>query len=260
MNILVLVKQVPDPEALVEIAASGKDLNIEPKFATNFFDEFALEEALRMREKHGGTVKVISLGGPKAIEALRTAIAMGADEALLIEDESFAGSDGYNTALALSRALEKETFDVVLCGRQAIDADRGEVPQMVAQFLGLPHVGVVVRLDVSDGKATAESSLEGAKEVIEVALPAIFTAQKGLNEPRVPLITGVMKAMKVQIPKVPVEDLGLTRDMAGPESSKTRILRYLPPKKRPAVHLIEGEPGEAAAEAVRILMDVERVI
>jgi electron transfer flavoprotein beta subunit len=260
MNILVLVKQVPDPEALVEIAASGRDLNIEPKFSINLFDEFALEEALRIKEKHGGKVKVISLGGPKTIEALRTAIAMGADEAVLIEDEAFAASDGYNTALVLSKALEKEVFDVILTGRQAIDADRGEVPQMIAQFLGLPHVGVVVKLDISDGKATAESSLEGAKEIIEVGLPAVFTAQKGLNEPRVPLITGVMKAMKVQIPKVSVEDLGLTRDMAVPESSKTRIVRYLPPKKRPAVQLIPGEPREAAAEAVRLLADVERVI
>ena len=176
MKILVLVKQVPDPEALVEIAASGKDLNIEPKFAVNLFDEYALEEALRIKEKHGGTVKVISLGGVKAIEALRTAVAMGADEAMLIEDAFFAGSDGYNTALVLSRALKKEAFDVILCGRQAIDTDRGEVPQMVAQLLGLPHVGVVVKLDISDGKAVAESALEGAKEVVEVALPAIFTA------------------------------------------------------------------------------------
>lgn len=260
MNMLVLVKQVPDPEALVEIASSGKDLNIEPKFAANLFDEFALEEAIRIRERHGGKVKAISLGGPKAIEALRTAIAMGADEAMLIEDEAFAASDGYNVALALSKALEKETFDIVLAGRQAIDADRGEVPQMVAQFLGLPHVGVVVKLDISDGKAVAESSLEGAKEVVEVALPAVFTAQKGLNEPRVPLITGVMKAMKVQIPKVAVEDLGLTKDIAAPENSKTKIVSYLPPKKRPAVQLIPGEAREAAAEAVRILIDVERVI
>jgi electron transfer flavoprotein beta subunit len=260
MNILVLVKQVPDPEALVEIAASSKGLNIEPRFAVNLFDEFALEEALRIREKQGGKVKAISLGGPKAIEALRTAIAMGADEAVLIEDETLAASDGYNVALALSKAIEKETFDIVLAGRQAIDADRGEVPQMVAQFLGLPHVGVVVKLDISDGKALAESSLEGAKEVVEVALPAVFTAQKGLNEPRVPLITGVMKAMKVQIPKVAVEDLGLAKDMVAPENSKTKIVGYLPPKKRPAVQLIPGEAREAAAEAARILIDVERVI
>lgn len=255
MKIIVLIKQVPDPEALVEIAASGKDLNIEPKFAMNLFDEFAVEEALRIKEKHGGTVKIISLGGPKAIEALRTAIAMGADEATLIEDEAFSKGDGYATALALSAALKKETYDLILCGRQAIDADRGEVPQMIAEFLGLPHVGVVLKLDIADGKATAESSLEGPTDVIEVDLPAIFTAQKGLNEPRVPLITGVMKAMKVQIPKLTIDDLGIGKDV-----QKTSVVRYLPHKKRPAVKLIEGEPAVAAAQMVRILADVERVI
>ncbi len=256
MNIAVLIKQVPDPEALVEIGTGGKDLNIEPKFAINIFDEFAIEEAIRLKEKHGGAVKVICLGGPKAIEALRTAIAMGADEAALIEDGSFATRDGYNTALVLSQALKKETFDVILCGRQAIDEDRGEVPQMVAQFLGLPHVGVIVKLDLADGKATAESALEGVAEVIEVGLPAVFTAQKGLNEPRVPLITGVMKAMKVQIPRITIDDLGMPKDA----QPKTTVLRYLPPKKRPAVRFIEGEPGEAAVEIVRILVDVERAI
>ncbi len=256
MNIIVLVKQVPDPEALVEIAASGKDLNIEPKFAINLFDEFALEEALRLKEKHGGSVKAICLGGPKAIEALRTAVAMGVDEAALIEDESFTGRDGYDTALVLSRALKNETYDIILCGRQAIDRDRAEVPQMVAQFLGIPHVGVIVKLDIADGKATAESALEGVAEVVEVGLPAIFTAQKGLNEPRVPSIVGVMKAMKVQIPKITVDSLGVSPD-AG---QKTSVERYLPPKKRPAVQIIEGEPAQAAAEIVRILVDVERAI
>lgn len=256
MNIIVLVKQVPDPEALVEIAAGGSDLSIEPKFAINLFDEFALEEALRLKEKHGGTVKVICLGGPKAIEALRTAIAMGADEAALIEDGSSAARDGYDTALILSTALKKETFDIILCGRQAIDADRGEVPQMVAEFLKVPHVGVIVKLDIAEGKATAESALEGVTEVIEVDLPAVFTAQKGLNEPRVPLITGVMKAMKVQIPRITLADLGVAMD-AG---QRTTVLKYLPPKKRPSVQLIEGEPAQAAAEMVRILVDVERAI
>lgn len=255
MKIIVLIKQVPDPEALVEIAANGQDLNIEPKFVINLFDEFAVEEALRIKEKHGGSVKVISLGGPKAIEALRTAIAMGADEAVLIEDEAFAKGDGYKTALALSDALKKETYDLILCGRQAIDADRGEVPQMISEFLGLPHVGAVMKLDIADGKATVESSLEGPTDVIEVELPAIFTAQKGLNEPRVPLITGVMKAMKVQIPKLKIDDLGVAKD-----AQKTSVVHYLPQKKRPAVKLIEGEAAIAAAKMVEILVDVERVI
>jgi electron transfer flavoprotein beta subunit len=260
MNVVVLVKQIPDPEALVAIGGDGVSLDIEQKFALNLFDEFAIEEALRIKAKHPGKVKVVALGSGKAIEALRTGIAMGADEAVLLEDEAFLDGDGYATALALSRAIAKEPFDIILCGRQAIDADRGEVGQMVAQLLGLPHVGGIVKLDVADGKAIAEVTVEGGKETVQVQLPAVFTAQKGLNEPRVPLITGVMKAMKVQVARVKAADLGLTADQAGRPGSKVKVVQYSLPKKKPAVQLIPGTPAEAAVEAVRILMDVERVL
>ena len=260
MNIVVLAKQVPDAEALIEITGEGRELAFEQKFAMNFFDEFALEEALRIRERHGGRVKVITLGTGKATEALRTGIAMGADAALLLDHEAFLDGDGYTTALALSRAVSKEACDIILCGKQAVDDDRGEVGPMVAQFLGLPHVGAIVKLDIAEGKAVAESLIEGGTEVMEVALPAVFTAQKGLNEPRVPLITGVMKAMKAQIPRLTPEDLDLAPAQVGKGGAKVKIGRYLAPKKKPQVRLIAGEPAEAAREAVRILMDVERVI
>ncbi len=260
MNVVVLVKQIPDPEALVAISGDAVSLDIEQKFALNLFDEFAIEEALRIKAKHPGKVKVMSLGSGKAIEALRTGIAMGADEAVLLEDEAFLDGDGYATALALSRAIAKEPFDIILCGRQAIDADRGEVGQMVAQLLGLPHVGGIVKLDVADGKAVAEVAVEGGKETVQVQLPAVFTAQKGLNEPRVPLITGVMKAMKVQVARIKAADLGLTADQAGRSGSKVKVVQYSLPKKKPAVQIIPGTPAEAAVEAVRILMDVERVL
>jgi len=260
MNIVVLAKQVPDPEAIVDIRGDGSGLEIEPKFATNLFDEFAVEEALRIRQKHGGKVKVITLGGGKATEVLRTGIAMGADEALLLDDPSFADGDGFATALALSRAVAKEAFDLVLCGKQATDDDRGEVGPMVAQLLDLPHVGGITKLEIADGKAIVESPVEGSKVTVEVSLPAVFTTTKGLNEPRVPLITGVMKAMKVQIPKMSAQDLGLSPEETGKAASKVRIERYLAPKKRAGVHLIPGDAREAAAEAVRILADEVRVL
>jgi electron transfer flavoprotein beta subunit len=185
---------------------------------------------------------------------------MGADEALLLDDPAFFDGDGYATALALSRAIKREPFDLVLCGKQATDDDRGEVGPMVAQLLNLPHVGGITKLDIADGKATAESPVEGGKAVVEVPLPAVFTAQKGLNEARVPLITGVMKAMKAQIPKVTPNELGLSTEEIGKAGSKVRIEQYLPPKKRAGVHFIPGDAGEAAAEAVRILVDEVRVI
>ncbi len=260
MNIVVLAKQIPDPEALIEVRGDGTKLDIEQKFAANIFDEFAMEEALRIREKHGGKVRVITQGTGKATEVLRTGIAMGADEVLLLEDQAFLNGDGYATALVLGKAAAKDSFDIILCGRQAIDDDRGEVGQMVAQFLGLPHVGSIIKLDIADGKAVAECATEGGREVIEVSLPAVFTAQKGLNEPRVPLITGVMKAMKAQIPRITPADLGLEPGQVGEAGSKVKVQKYFPPKKRPKVRLIPGEAPQAAAEVVRILIEEERVI
>jgi electron transfer flavoprotein beta subunit len=260
MNVVVLAKQVPDAESSIEIKGDGERLEIQQKFATSLFDEFALEEALRIRERHGGRVKVITLGAGKATEILRTGIAMGADETLLLDHAAFLDGDGYATALALSRAVSKAPCDVVLCGKQAVDDDRGEVGPMVAQFLGLPHVGGVVKLDIAEGKASAESLAEAGREVVEVSLPAVFTVQKGLNEPRVAPITGVMKAMKAQIPKAAPEDLGLDPAEVGRAGSKVQVKRYLAPKKRPPVQIIGGEANDAAREAVRILADVERLI
>jgi electron transfer flavoprotein beta subunit len=260
MNIVALVKQIPDPEALVAIGRDGASLDIEQKFTMNLFDEFAIEEALRIKAKHTGKVKVITLGGGKAIDVLRTGIAMGADQALLLEDEAFLNGDGYATALALSRAIAKEPFDIIFCGRQAIDDDRGEVGPMVAQFLGLPHVGGIVKLDVADRTATAEVAVEGGRETVQVELPAVFTALKGLNEPRVPLVMGVMKAMKAQIARATAAELGLEAAQTGREGAKVNVVKYSLPKKKPAVQIIPGAPREAAIEAVRILMDVERVL
>ena len=260
MNIVVLAKQVPDAEAIIEVALDGKSLQIEQKFTANVFDEFAMEEAMRLKEKYGGTVKVITLGTGKATEVLRTGIAMGADNVLLLEDEAFLNGDGYVTALALSRAAALEPFDIILCGKQAIDDDRGEVGAMVAQFLDIPHVGSIVKLDVADHKATIERTIEGLREFIEVKLPAVFTAQKGLNEPRVPPIMGVMKAMKAHIPRITPGELGISSTEIGAAGAKVKIERYLHPRKRGVVQIISGEPKDAAEEAVRILMDIERIL
>jgi electron transfer flavoprotein beta subunit len=260
MTIIVLAKQVPDSEASIEVQANGKELSIEQKFATNLFDEYAIEEALRIKEKHGGKVKIITLGGPKATEVLRSGIAMGADEVLLLEDAAFQEGDGYSTALALSKAVAKEPFDVLLCGRQALDYDRSEVGTMVAQFLDLAHVGGITKLDLAEGKAVAERPIEGRREIVEVSLPAVFTVQKGLNEPRVPPVTGVMKAMRAQIPRVAPVDLGLQPSETGSQGSKLRVERYFTPARRPPVRFIEGEPEEQAAEAVRILVEEERAV
>ncbi len=260
MNIVVLVKQVPDPEALVEVKGDGKSLEIEQKFTTNFFDEFAIEEALRLREKHGGTVRAITLGGEKAVDALRKCVALGADEVLLLSDDAYLNGDGYATAYALSRAVARGPFDIILCGKQAVDGDQAEVGPMVAQFLGIPHTSGIVRLDVADGVARADFPSEGGQETAEMPLPALFTAQKGLNEPRVPLVMNVMKAMRAAIPRITPADLGVTVAEIGAAGSKVKISNYRQPKKGRKVQMIPGEAPAAAVEAARILIEVERVL
>ncbi len=260
MRITVLVKQVPDPEAAIEVEAGGKGLNIEQKFATNLFDDYAVEQALRIKEKTGATVKAATLGGAKATEALRKAIAMGVDDVLFLEDAAFQGGDSFATALALSKAIAREMPDLVLCGRQGIDEDKAEVGPMVAEFLNLPHVGSVTKVDVGDAKVVVERSMEGAREVVEVALPAVITSQKGPEEPRVPAVVAVMRAMRAPIPRATPADLGLEPAQLGAAGSKVRTAGYTQKKQRPPVKFIEGEPKEQAAEAVRILAEVERVV
>jgi electron transfer flavoprotein beta subunit len=152
-----------------------------------------------------------------------------------------------------------EPFDIILCGRQAIDDDRGEVGPMVAQLLALPHAGGIVHVDIADGKATAECEMEG-KQVVEVSLPAVLTVERALNEPRTAPVMGVMKAMRATIPKATPADLGLAAGQVGSSGSKTKVEKYLSPRKREEVRMIQGEPADAATEAVRILVDVERAI
>lgn len=260
MNIVVLVKQVPDPEAVIEVKSEGKGLEIGQKFTTNFFDEFAVEEALRLKEKHGGTVRVVTLGGEKAVEVLRKCIALGADEVLLLADGAYLNGDGFATAFALSKAVARGPFDVILCGKQAVDGDQAEVGPMVAQFLGIPHTSGIVKLDVVDGTARADFPCEGGRESVEIPLPALFTAQKGLNEPRVPLVTNVMKAMKATIPRITPAELGVSIEEIGAAGSKVRVDKYRQPKKRRKVQMIAGEAPVAAVEAARILIEVERAL
>jgi electron transfer flavoprotein beta subunit len=141
-----------------------------------------------------------------------------------------------------------------------MDEDRGEVGPMVAQFLGVPHVGGIVKLDIENGKAVAESAVEGGREVVEVSLPAVFTAERGLNEPRTAPITGVMKAMRATIARSTLEDLGLNAEQVGSKGAKVKIIKYLSPPKRPDVRLIPGDTAQAAREVARILIDEEKVI
>lgn len=263
VNIWVLVKQVPDSEAKVQLKADGSGVEVEDRYTLNFFDSLALEEALRIKEEvGGGTVTVISLGAQKSVEALRTGIAMGADQAVLLEDPAFVGGDEYATAKALAAALKGKELDLILCGREAFDDSSGIVGPLVAEFLGIPHITTVVKADFSpqERAITVEREIEGGKEIIKAPLPVLLSAQKGLNEPRVPSVMGVMKAMRAEIKKLDLAAIGLSQNEVGKPGSQEEILRYHRPPERRPVTMIQGEVADMVKQVVTLLKEEAKVI
>ncbi|MFC1525012.1 electron transfer flavoprotein subunit beta/FixA family protein [Planctomycetota bacterium] len=259
MNIIVLIKQVPAPEAIIKVTPDNKSLDVENKHVLNFFDELAIEAALRIKEKVGGAVTVISLSHQRTVEGLRTALAMGANNTLLINDPAFKNNDAYATARSLAEAIKQRTFDLILCGKEAMDDGSTQVGPAVAEFLGIPHISTITKLEIAYDKKNArvERQIEGGKEIINCSLPALFTAQKGLNEPRVPLVSGIMKAMRAKIEEINLAALGLSLDQIAP---KIRILKYSSPPKRPQVKIIEGEPEDKAKTLIRLLKEESKII
>lgn len=263
MNIVVLVKQVPDSEALIQVKADGMAVEVEDKYTLNFFDSLAVEEALQIKEQVGkGKVTVITLGTQRSLEALRTGIAMGADEAIFLEDPAFAGGDEYATAKALAAAIKRMEWDLILCGKEAFDDASGIVGPLAAEFLDIPHITTVVKVDLSPEERTviAEREIEGGKEIIKAPLPVLLSAQKGLNDPRVPPVTGVMKAMRTEIKKLDIAAIGLSRDEVGKPGSQEEVLRYHRPPVRPPVTMIQGEAADMVKQVVTLLKEEAKVI
>jgi len=263
VNILVFIKQVADTEARIIIKGDQKSLEIENKYNINFFDEVAIEEAIRIKERiKDSQVTICTYGTKKAVEALRTAIAMGADRAFLLDNTNLENHDPLIIAKILSSFAKKEGFDLILCGRQAIDDENANIGAITAEFLGIPHVSAILKLEIIDEKKVrVESELEGGREVVEVQLPALLTTQKGLNEPRVPLITGVMKAMKAAIPSIDPCSLGIAKEDINTDASRVIILSYEPPEKRPPVKIIEGEtPEEKVKNLMKVLKEEAKAI
>lgn len=263
MNIVVFIKQVADTEARIIIKSDQKSLEIENKFNMNFFDEFAMEAAIQIKEKFKESQVTVCTYGPKrAIEALRTAIAMGADRAFLIDNTGFENDDSLIVAKILSAFAKKEGFDLILCGRQAIDDENANVGSMIAEMLEIPHASGVIKLDVADGKSVKiDNEIEGGRETVEVQLPALLTTQKGLNAPMVPLITGVMKAMKAVIPTIDPTSLGLKQEDIDINASGIEIISMETPKQRPPVKIIDGDsPEEKVRNLVKVLKEEAKVL
>lgn len=253
LNVAVLVKQVPDHEALVRIR-SEQELDIEERHVCSFYDEIAIEAALTLKKDHPDIqLTAVSAGGRRAVDALRRALAMGIDQVEHLGDESLDQGPSLTVASVLAAHLSAVQPSLTLCGKQAGHDDQAAVGPMVARLMDIPHVSAAVLLDLDPTAATAVvgRKLEGEIWTLNAALPIVVTAEKGLAEPHIPVVTRVMKAMKAKIPNIPTGELGA----AQPPDDLVRRLCYQPPPTRPEVTMMkEPFPGNVD-ELVRRLME-----
>lgn len=260
MNIIVLVKSVPDPAAKVPV----KDNHIVEDglaWEANPYDENAVEEAIRLKEKFGGTVTLITMGPKRAEETLKKMLALGADDGILVSDPAFEGSDELATGTILAAAINKiGAYDMIWAGWTGVDWNQGVVGPAVAEALGLPHVSFIVGLDVNGASARAVTEVEGGKEIVEVDLPAVFTATKGLNEPRYASLKNIMAVKKKVIPVWGAADLGIDPATVGAAAARQRTVKLALPPERAAGRVIPGAPEDAVKELVRALHEDIKVI
>jgi electron transfer flavoprotein beta subunit len=258
VKIVVCLKQVPATDSRIKPADDGVSADLSSvEWVINPYDEYALEEALQLREKHEGEVVVVSVGGDKIEEAMRSALALGADRALVLKDPRFRAADALAVSAALAALVKREEPDLVLCGKQAVDQDQMAVPAMLAERLEWPQATVVVTFEVADDLKSAKASreVEGGHEELEFSLPAVVAAQKGLNEPRYASLKGIMAAKKKPIDILTAEDLGL-----GDPASEIEVLEVSLPSQERKNRMLEGDVDQQVAELVRVLREEEKFI
>lgn len=248
MNIIVCIKQVPDISQTVEVRLDPETHTLIREgvpSVVNPFDMYAIEEALRIREKQGGKVSVISMGPPQAKDALKEAIAMGADSAILISDPNFAGADTLATSFTLATTIKKMgDFDLILCGKQAIDGDTGQVGPELAEFLDIPIITFVRKIElIKDGYAKVERAVEDGIEEVLTELPALFTVVKEINEPRLPSLKGKLLAKRTEIPVWGVAELGLSPNEVGLTGSPTQVIRTFTAEQKRGGEIFIGDAG-----------------
>jgi len=256
LDIVVCVKHVPDTaEAEIRIDASGKDIEKRGLvFDINEWDDYAIEEAVRIKEKFGGTVTVVTVGPEDADNTLRKCLARGADKAIRLTDSKVFGSDAYAIAKILYNIIKSMHFDLVLTGAQTSDDGSAIVGPVLAEFLGIPHVTMVKKIEFKDGKAVVNRELEGGfEEMLEVDLPALFTIQTGINEPRYVSIMAIRRAMQKEIKVMTLADIGLSEKDVGEAGSWLRVESLFIPPAEKKVEFISGSPDEIASKIVEIL-------
>lgn len=256
LNIIVCIKQVPDTTE-VKIDPQTKTLIREGmKAVINPFDLNALEEALRLREKHGGQVTALSMGIPAVEEQLREAVAMGVDQGILLSDRALAGSDTWATSYALAAAIRKVgDYDLIICGKQAIDGDTAQVGPGIAEQLGIPQITYIQEIEVDAGKIRAKRMLEEGYELVEADLPVLVTVVRQINEPRFPSVKGLLKAKKAEISVWTAQDVSVDPQKVGLEASPVKVIRIFTPSRDEQAEILTGAPEEVSAALVEKLWD-----
>ncbi len=262
MHVVICVKQVPDTETKIRVKDGQVD-HSETKYVVNPYDEYAIEEGLRTKERLGeGKITLVSMGPERTKDALKSGLAVGADEAIHLLDDAFEGSDPYATALVLSKALQKIDYDIVFCGKQGVDEDHAQVGIILAELLDIPHVSVVTRLEISDDRKSilAHREVEGGHEVVAAPLPAVITAQKGLNEPRYASIKGIMAVKKKVIPEWNAEEIGVDTESVGAKSARIAFTEVTLPPERAGGRIFDEDPVQDAIKVAHLLRDEAKIL
>lgn len=258
MNLLVCLKQTFDTEERI-LLKDGQINEEGVEFVINPYDEYAVEEAIRLKEEHGGEVTILTIGPERAEQAIRTAMAMGADKGVIVDIEELGESvDEFTVSNILASTIQQEEleYDLILCGYMAVDDGSAQVGPRLAELLNIPHISTVVKCTVDGNRVNVEKDVEGDTEYIEAMLPLLITAQQGLNEPRYPSLQGIMKAKKKPLSRLELDDLDIEIDLA----AKTVLHdTFLPPKKE-AGRILSGDLSDQAKELVQLLRTDAKVI
>ncbi|MED4226190.1 electron transfer flavoprotein subunit beta/FixA family protein [Neobacillus cucumis] len=252
MKLLVCIKQTFDTEEKIELK-EGEIVEETSQWIVNPYDEYAIEEALRLKEEHGGEVIVLTIGKERSESALRHGLAMGADHAVLIEDVE---SDEFIISKVIAAYVKDKNFDFILTGNQSIDNGAGQVGVRVAEELSIPHITSVVKLQIENQRVLAERDVEGETYKVETPLPVLVTCQQGLNEPRYPSLPNIMKAKRKSLEHLDVSDL---IEKSVDISKKTNVVERYKPQKRKACTKIEGEPSVASQKLVKLLFEEAKI-
>lgn len=258
MNIIVCIKQVPNTTDVKIDPVTNTLIRDGVESVINPFDTYAIEEAVRLKERFGGTVTVITMGPPQAENALKEAISLGCDEAVLVSDRKFAGSDTWATSYTLSAAIKKiGSYDLIICGKQASDGDTAQVGPGISMHLNIPQVTYVRKIDnISENKAKVERMTEEGYDIIETPLPCLLTVVKEINVPRLPSLKGMMKAKAAKIAKWTADDIEADPKSIGLDGSPTRVVKIFTPPPRKGGQILKGDAGDVAKEVAELLKDI----